>query len=99
MRFEWDERKNLVNQRKHGISFEVGSRAFFDPFCISLKDCIVDGEQRWRTYGVVDNFLLVMVAHTVKEHDDEGQLIEVIRLISARRATGREQEWYEEENR
>lgn len=99
IRFEWDARKNLANQRKHGVSFEAASRVFLDPLFISVKDRIQDGEQRWRTYGEVDGILLLMVAHTVREEAGRSETTEVIRIISARRATRRERLRYEEENR
>lgn len=97
--FEWDERKSLSNQRKHGIGFEAASRVFLDPLFISIKDRIQNGEERWRTYGEVDDVLLLMVAHTVREETGRGETIEVIRMISARRATRKERQRYEEENR
>jgi len=50
IRFEWDEAKNLSNQRKHGVSFEDASEVFRDPLYVSLKDRIEDGEQRWQTF-------------------------------------------------
>ncbi|MGA7832561.1 MAG: BrnT family toxin [Terracidiphilus sp.] len=97
--FEWDEAKNLANQRKHGVSFEDASEVFRDPLFVSVKDRIQDGEQRWRTYGVVDGSLLMMVAHTVREEDAHGTTIEKIRIISARYATRKERQRYEYENR
>ena len=99
IRFEWDEAKNFANQRKHGVSFEDASEIFRDPLFVSLKDRITDGEQRWQTYGKIGNRLLVMVAHTVREEDGQGTTIEVIRIISARYASRREQRIYEDENR
>jgi uncharacterized protein len=96
--FEWDERKNFANRRKHGVSFEAASRVFLDPFFVSVKDRIQDGEQRWRTYGEVDGILLLMVAHTVREENARGEPLEIIRIISARRATRKERQLYEEEN-
>jgi uncharacterized protein len=98
LQFEWDEAKSQANQRKHGVGFNEAARVFFDPLCISLKDRIVDGEQRWRTYGEVDGLIILLVAYTVREENQRGQQIEVIRLISARRATRKERQLYEEEN-
>jgi uncharacterized DUF497 family protein len=46
MRFEWDEAKNLSNQRKHGVSFERASAVFLDPLCVSVEDRVEDGETR-----------------------------------------------------
>jgi uncharacterized DUF497 family protein len=99
IRFEWDEAKNLSNQRKHGVSFEEATQVFLDPLFVSLKDQIQAGEQRWQTYGEVDGWLLLMVAHTVKEESRRGETKEVIRIISARRASRKERKRYEEENR
>jgi uncharacterized DUF497 family protein len=99
IRFEWDEAKNLANQRKHGVSFEDASEIFRDPLFVSVKDRIEDGEQRWQTFGKVGNRLLMMVAHTVREEDAHGATIEVIRIISARYASRKEQKLYEYENR
>lgn len=98
IRFEWDEAKNLSNQHKHGISFEDASELFRDPLFVSLKERIVDGEQRWQTFGEVDGWLLVMVAHTIREENRQGTMIEVIRIISARYATRKERQFYEDEN-
>ncbi len=50
-RFEWDEEKNLSNQQKHGVSFELAVLAFADPLVVSYKEREVDGEERWQTYG------------------------------------------------
>ena len=99
IRFEWDEAKNLANQRKHGVSFEDASEVFRDPLFVSVKDRIQDGEQRWRTYGEVEGSLLMMVAHTAQEEDAHGTTIELIRIITARYATRKERQRYEHENR
>ncbi len=98
IRFEWDEAKNLSNQRKHGVSFEDASEVFRDPLFVCLKDRIQDGEQRWQTYGEVDGWLLLMVAHTVREENAGGSVREVIRIISARYASRKERQRYEDEN-
>ena len=98
IRFEWDEVKNLANQRKHGVDFEEASQVFLDPLFVSVLDRVQDGEQRWRTYGKVKGWLLMMVAHTVREMDEQGRTIEVMRIISARSATRKERQRYEDEN-
>lgn len=101
-KFDWDEAKNLANQRKHGLSFEVASQVFRDPLFVSVKDRVEDGEQRWRTFGMVKRrtgaLLLLVVAHTFHDELDEGQGVEVIRIISARTATRQEVKDYEDEN-
>jgi uncharacterized DUF497 family protein len=44
MRFEWDEAKNRKNFKKHGIEFETAVLVFDDPYAVSDRDRIVDGE-------------------------------------------------------
>ena len=98
MRFEWDEAKNLSNQRKHGVSFEKASAVFLDALYVSAQDRIEDGEPRWQTLGMVGDLLLLTVVHTVREESDDGTAVEVIRIISARPATRTERRRYEDEN-
>lgn len=99
VRFEWDQAKNLSNQRKHdGVSFEEARQVFEDPLHISVQDRIEGGEQRWQTIGAVQGFVILVVAHTVTEEDANGGTVEVIRIISARRATPRERRRYENED-
>jgi len=91
MQFTWDEAKNRSNRRKHGISFKTAARVFLDPLHISRYDRIVEGEERWQTIGMVNGVLLILVAHTVVEKEEE-----IIRIISARRVTRQERIEYEE---
>ena len=97
IRFEWDEAKHLSNQRKHGVSFEQASAVFLDPLYVSVRDRIEDGEFRWQTIGMVEDLLLLTVAHTVRE-ENEGTPIDIFRIISARVATRKERRRYESEN-
>jgi uncharacterized DUF497 family protein len=94
--FIWDEDKNLSNQRKHGLSFEIAARVFLDPLHLSVQDRIEDGEQRWQTVGQIDGLAVVLVAHTFTEDRPFGEPVEVIRIISARPATRKERKRYEE---
>ena len=98
IRFEWDEAKNLANQRKHGLSFEQAIEVFDDPLYVQVLERIEDGEERWQTFGLIDNVLLLAVAHTILEHWEQGIHIEVFRIISARYADRREMRVYEDEN-
>ena len=84
------EAKNRQNLKKHGIDFETAQLVFEDPHLLTFQDRIVDSEERWQTFGVIDGFI-VMVAHTWQEEGDE----EVIRMISARSASSREKRIYE----
>ncbi len=72
IRFEWDESKNLFNRRKHGVSFEDACQVFRDPLYVSVQDRIEKGEARWQTLGMVEDLLLLMVAHTVREELEDG---------------------------
>jgi uncharacterized DUF497 family protein len=100
IRFEWDEAKNLSTRRKHGVSLEA-SQVLSDPLYVSVQDR-VGGELRWQTLGLVEDLLLLTVAHTVREERDEGtnydRSVDVIRIISARPATRKERRRYEDEN-
>jgi hypothetical protein len=44
IRFEWDEAKNLANQRKHGVNFKQASQVFRDPQRVLVAERVVDGE-------------------------------------------------------
>ena len=57
-------------------------RGFSDPFAWVEQDRIEGREQWWRTLGMVEGAVLLLVAYTVREEGDT----EVIRIISARRA-------------
>lgn len=93
MYFEWDERKNEKNRQKHGISFQTAALVFADPIQVSIQDRTVDGEERWQTIGEVNGQLLILVAHTIFEEQDEA---ETIRIISARRVEPKEKKRYEQ---
>jgi uncharacterized DUF497 family protein len=70
-------------------------RAFSEPLALVEQDRIESGELRWQTLGMVDDVVLLLVAHTVTEDDDA----EIIRIISARRAEPKERRRYEQTNR
>lgn len=79
------------------MSFEEARQVFQDPLHISVQDRIEGGEQRWQTVGAVQGVVILLVAHTVRGEDADGGSVEVIRIISARRATPRERRRYENE--
>jgi uncharacterized protein len=97
IRFEWDPVKAASNLRKHGVSFETAIWAFADPFALTAPDRIADGEQRWQTIGAVDGRVLLLVAHTIRDEDEDGQPVEILRIISARAADRKERRRYEQE--
>ena len=92
MRFDWDEKKSRLNLAKHKVSFEIAALVFEDTHSISLFDRIKDGEERWQTLGVAVGVVVLLVAHA--DYEEGGE--EVIRIISARKATPHERKIYEE---
>jgi uncharacterized protein len=57
LRFEWDERRNASNLRKHGVDFDTASLVFDDPMQLPTQDRVVDGEARWQTIGLAAGVL------------------------------------------
>ena len=98
-RFEWDPVKAAINLRKHAIGFDIALRVFADPFALTEQVRIAGGEQRWQTLGIVEGHLLLLVAHTIRDDEEDGQPIEIIRIISARAADRKERRRYEQEIR
>jgi uncharacterized protein len=88
MDFEWDEKKRLINLSKHGVDF-VDVPSVFDTDVVTVEDDRYNyGEQRFVTFGLL-NGREIAVVHT----DDDN----LIRIISARRATKHEQRSYFEQ--
>ena len=80
------------------MSFEQASAVFLDPLYVSVQDRIEDGEPRWQAIGMVEDLLILTVAHTVREEEADGTLMDVFRIISDRPATRKERRRYEDEN-
>lgn len=91
--FEWDEAKNKANQRKHKISFEMARLVFEDPCALASQDRYERDEDRWQTIGKMNGIVIALVAHTVRFEVGT----EVIRVISARKATLGERIRYEKQ--
>ena len=87
MRFEWDEIKNALNIRKHGIDFSDVADIFNHPMLTMLDDRDNYGEPRWIALGRI-HALIGVVVYTERGGD-------VIRIISARKATKHEVRRYE----
>ena len=86
--FIWDEKKNKVNLKKHGVDFNDAVRAWYDPNRLDFFDekHSSDGEIRWTFLGAVAGIVLYVVETEVDE--------ETVRIISARKALKNEQEVY-----
>ncbi|MEX2471322.1 MAG: BrnT family toxin [Gemmatimonadota bacterium] len=87
IRFEWDLAKAAANERKHGISFEEARTAFSDEQGLLLDDPDHRLEARFILLGLGSSLRLLVVVHAVPLED-------VIRIISARKATRREARIY-----
>lgn len=83
MQFEWDVIKDEANQAKHGYSFRQASMVFDDPLMVLIEDRVEDGEERCHALGTSGDATLLLVVHTWRDKDG----IEIVRIISARRAT------------
>jgi uncharacterized protein len=92
--YEWDGNKAVTNERKHGVGFIEASSVFDDSLAMSLPDTVhsID-EERWITVGTSSRGRVLVVVH-VRAQSDETD--EVIRIISARRATKQERRDYTE---
>lgn len=89
IRFEWDERKNKSNERKHGVSFEEAQTAFADEEALVFFDPDhSEEEDRFILVGMTGKLRVVVVCHCLRENE------EVIRLISARLADDLEEKRY-----
>ncbi len=89
LKFEWNKSKAKDNYAKHGVSFELAEKVFKDPFAVEFLDDRQDyGEERFIVIGMVDGDILYVVYTERKD---------VIRIVSARRATKREQKtWFQQ---
>ena len=89
IRFEWDQRKAASNREKHGVSFEEARDSFYDPFGDRFWDADHSGEEDrflWLARSPLKRILLVV--HCFRASDS------LLRIISARRATTKEQSFY-----
>ena len=82
---EWDDEKNQINKKKHGISFEDAARIFLDDNRIDIFDeSHSDDEERIKVIGLVEEVLTVIYTERSEKY----------RIISARQATKREERIY-----
>ncbi len=91
LRFEWDERKNCANRTKHGVWFEEAQSAFHDPGARVFEDPEhSEDEERFILIGLSSAARLLVIVHCYRESEL------VIRIISARKASRKELNFYEE---
>lgn len=91
MNFEWDENKARVNFKKHGVSFEEAQTVFYDENALLIDDPDhSEDEERFIILGLSAGTRLLVVCHCYRESET------VIRIISARKATRKETQFYEQ---
>ncbi|NTV53857.1 MAG: BrnT family toxin [Syntrophaceae bacterium] len=87
--FVWDKEKSASNQKKHGVSFEEAQTVFLDENALMIHDPDHSaGEDRFVILGLSIKFRVLVVCHCYRKSN------EVIRIISARKATRTEQKGY-----
>lgn len=90
IQFQWDASKARRNLREHGVSFEEAQSVFFDDYARQFFDEEhSDTEDRFLMLGVSNQSRVLLVCHCEIENED------VIRIISARKATAKEKRLYE----
>ena len=88
--FEWDDKKSKINTKKHGITFDEAVSVFYDDRAIEFYDDEhSEWEDRFLMLGLSDKLNLLLVCHCHRE--PKGR----IRIISARKATKNESQYYE----
>lgn len=89
IQFDWDEAKALSNLRKHGVSFIEARSVFYDDWAIQFfNEAHSAGEDRFILLGVSSKSRLLVVVHC------ENATADTIRIISARKATKNERQYY-----
>jgi len=92
--FEWDDAKAELNLRKHGVAFSEAMTVFADPLAMTIFDAAhSDAEDRWVSVGLSSRVSLLLVIHTFVNSASANASI---RIISARPATKRERQQYEQ---
>jgi uncharacterized DUF497 family protein len=90
IKFEWDLPKATANLKKHQVSFDEAKSVFYDEFAVQFFDEEhSSNEDRFLMLGMSSSARLLLVCHCEREHG------EVIRIISARKATKRESAFYQ----
>lgn len=90
IKFEWDPAKATSNKKKHGVSFEEAQSIFYDELALQFFDGEnSESEDRFLMLGLSDEIRLLIVCHCEREPGN------VIRIISARKATKNEAKYYQ----
>lgn len=91
MRFEWDPEKDKTNRNKHKVAFPEACYVFADKYMLTFFDEEhSENEERWITLGQISTGKILVVSHTYRKIRGK----ESVRIISARKATKREERQY-----
>jgi len=87
--FEWDHAKAESNLKKHGVSFEEARSVFYDDLAVQFFDESLGEETRFILLGRSNLSRVLVVVHCERGENDE-----ILRIISARKATRTERNFY-----
>ena len=91
VRFEWDKKKDLANLRDHDVAFDEAKTVFYDDNAIEFYDEDHSlKEVRFLMIGLSSKLRILLVSYAVRERKDE----DIIRIISSRKTTKKEQKFY-----
>lgn len=95
MLFTWDDEKEKINIKKHGINFSSAAAVFFDDDAIVETNYVDDytGEERFDVIGLAAGHLMFVV-YVERQHINEDSEDVIFRIISARKANKREEKRY-----
>ncbi len=92
IKFEWDDNKAKLNQKKHSVSFEEAQSVFYDEYALEFFDEESSAkEERFLMLGLSMKVRVLVACHCVRDKGNK------IRIISARKATKKEMRYYWEE--
>jgi len=90
--YEWDDSKNQLNLKKHGLDFSLAIEVFSDSNAVVQDNRVIDGEAREQIIGKLDNEIVILFVVYTKRGKK-------IRIISARKASKKERSIYENQTR
>lgn len=89
IQFKWDDKKNIANIKKHGVDFFEAVSVFLDEYALAMYDIDHSQEEdRFIIIGLSQKLNVLVVCHCYRQND------EIIRIISARKATKNETQAY-----
>ena len=90
IKFSWNKIKAKSNLNKHGVSFEEAQSVFYDDLAVQFYDQDSSDEERFLLLGMSNQSRILIVVHC-----EQGDVGEELRIISARKATKNEKQYYQ----